>query len=571
MPKPANPIRALVLAVCAYSLVLVPIAPAATTGGAAAPGSPTTAATTTAAAKPAPGTTAAPASTTTATKPAPGTTAAPASTTTATKPAPGTTAAPTAAPTSKTTAATKPATTTAKPGTTAAYSKAAAAKPALAPVLSAAKCLTACAGALTVHAGGILVLHGQHFAAGTVVVFPREPLDGRKGLMVGAVMRSSPNGFVVTVPTSAHTGRIALRGPSGLRSRPYGPVSVLPPIPVALPSAVVPSGSPFDGNGMWIWYMSKADAGSVPAIAAQAKAAGMTTVFVKSSDGSTNYWPQFTSALVSAFHAQGLRVCAWQYVYGTHPVGEAQLGAEAVADGADCLVIDAETEYAGRYAAAQTYIQTLRAAVGPNYPIGLASLPYVDLHESIPYSVFLGPGGAQYNLPQIYWYTIGTSADAAFAHTYHENRIYARPIVPLGETYGGTPPAEMTRFRELAAAYGAAGESWWDWQDTTTAGWTVLDQPLGPPATPITVDLSLPLFSQGAVGDQIVWMQEHLAAAEPQTPTTGIFDAATTAALEAFQTARGIPPSGTTDVATWAALLQLTPVAVDWTTAAAPG
>ena len=35
-------------------------------------------------------------------------------------------------------------------------------------------------------------------------------------------------------------------------------------------------------------------------------------------------------------------MCAWQYVYGNHPVTEAYMGAYAVRDGADRLVIDAE-------------------------------------------------------------------------------------------------------------------------------------------------------------------------------------------------------------------------------------
>jgi Putative peptidoglycan binding domain len=562
MPKPANLIRLVVLAVCALS-VLVPLAGAATTGGAAAPGSvvspppsgPSSPGTVSVAAGPAGSTSAASTST--------GSTAGTSKLTPA-----GTPAKPTGGPV---TPAGKPTITT----TAHADSRARKSTPAVAPVLTGAKCVSLCAGGLTVHAGGTIVLHGRHFVAGaTVVVFPRQPVGGRKGLRTGVVMRSSPQGFAVTVPASAHSGHIVVRGPTGLRSGAFGPVKVLPPIPVALQStaAAAPSGTAFDGNGMWIWYMTKSDAGNIPAIAAQAKAAGVTTLFVKSSDGSDNYWPQFTAALVSQFHALGLKVCAWQYVYGTHPAGEAALGAQAVAAGADCLVIDAESEYAGKYAAAQTYMETLRAAVGPSYPIGLASFPYVDYHESIPYSVFLGPGGAQFNAPQLYWHTIGTTADAAFAHTYHENRIYARPIMPLGETYGGTPPAEMTRFRQLAAAYGASGVSWWDWQETTTAGWAALDQPLAAPlpTVPISVDTSLPVFSQGSKGDQVVWMQEHLATAESTTPTTGIFDPTTTAALEAFQTAKGIPPSGTTDIPTWAALLALPPVAVDWTTAAAP-
>ena len=39
------------------------------------------------------------------------------------------------------------------------------------------------------------------------------------------------------------------------------------------------------------------------AIAAQAHAAGVSTVFVKSSDGSTNYWSQFSPQLVAELHA----------------------------------------------------------------------------------------------------------------------------------------------------------------------------------------------------------------------------------------------------------------------------
>src|SRR5258708_35150320 len=107
---------------------------------------------------------------------------------------------------------------------------------------------------------------------------------------------------------------------------------------------------------MWIWYVSRSSGGSVPAIIAQAHAAGVTTVFVKSSDGSSNYWSQFSPTLVAELHAGGLKACAWQYVYGSSPAGEAALGARAATSGADCLVSDAESEYEGHHAAAQTYI-----------------------------------------------------------------------------------------------------------------------------------------------------------------------------------------------------------------------
>jgi peptidoglycan hydrolase-like protein with peptidoglycan-binding domain len=320
---------------------------------------------------------------------------------------------------------------------------------------------------------------------------------------------------------------------------------------------------------MWIWYLSASNGGNLTSIAAQARAAGIKTLYVKSSDGGSNYWSQFTPALVAQAHALGLGICAWQYVYGNDPAGEAALGIQAVRAGADCLVIDAEDEYGGKYAAAQTYIDTLRAGVGPAYPIGLASFPYVDYHESVPFSVFLGPGGAQYNVPQIYWKAIGTSPDDAFAHMFVQNRIYGRVIAPLGQVYGGVSSAAVERFRQVAAAYAVPGISWWDWQSATSTAWSALAAPISDPS-PVTPATGWPLLKKGSRGDQVVWMQEYLAAAEPQTPTSGIFDAVTASALAAFQAAHGLPVSGTTDPATWTALLALTPVRVSWGSPAPP-
>ncbi len=72
-------------------------------------------------------------------------------------------------------------------------------------------------------------------------------------------------------------------------------------------------------------------------------------------------------------------------------------------------MIDAESSYEGRYAAADAYVDKLRRAIGRRFPTALTSFPYVDYHPALPYSVFLGPGGARYNLPQLYWHTIGVT------------------------------------------------------------------------------------------------------------------------------------------------------------------
>jgi Putative peptidoglycan binding domain len=418
---------------------------------------------------------------------------------------------------------------------------------------------------------GTLLLKGSGLRAGMAVAFPRSPGAGISRRSPSGHLRKGTGGLLVTVPSAAHSGRIQVLLGSGRHTSSYGPIFVFrhalhpPVVKVTKPAEVGAVGtSAFEGQGMWIWYISKSENGSVAAIAARAHAADVNTVFVKSGDGSSNYWSQFSAQLVAELHAAGLRVCAWQYVYGTNPSGEANLGAEAVANGADCLVIDAESEYEGRYASAQTYISVLRAKVGANYPVALATFPYVNYHHSFPYSVFLGPGAAQFNAPQMYWKDIGVSVDTVYANTYIHNRIYERPIFPLGQTYGGIKNSDLLRFREEAADYGASGYSFWDWQETSLSGWSTLAESLQP-LTSVIPNTTYPQLSKGSKGDEVLWMQEHLAAAEPTQETTGVFGPQTLGNLEAFQSTQGLPTSGVTDPATWAALLALEPVAVSWT------
>jgi hypothetical protein len=425
-----------------------------------------------------------------------------------------------------------------------------------------------------VSARGTLLLAGKGLVSGMTVGFPRSPgarIDARSPI---AHLHQTNAGLILTVPSSARSGHIMVLLSHARHSSSYGPIYVYrhalhPPVvktPTPAPAAVgAVSGSPFDGQGMWIWYVNKSNGGDVASIVAQAHAAGVSTLFIKSSDGSSNYWSQFSPQLVAELHANGLRACAWQYVYGTNPAGEANLGAQAAANGADCLVIDAEAEYEGHYAAAQTYINDLRAKVGAAYPLALASFPYVSYHPSLPYSVFLGPNGAQYNAPQMYWKDIGVSVDTVYANTFINNRIYARPIFPLGQTYGGVSSSDVLRFREEASLYGATGYSFWDWQETPASGWRQLAAPLSSLASTVTPNGSYPELSKGGKGDEVLWLQEHLASAYPTQEVTGLYGAQTTANVRAFQTAHGIAAGGVTESATWAALLTLPPVAVSWT------
>ena len=191
----------------------------------------------------------------------------------------------------------------------------------------------------------------------------------------------------------------------------------------------------------------------------------------------------------------------------------------------------------------------------------------MQYHPRLPYSVFLGPGGAQANLPQIYWKTIGTTVATASARTMMHNRIYGTAIAPLGQAYNRPATADLAAFRQIWASYGAKGVSWWSWQASSPATWTKLSEP--DPVPSLVADPGWPALALKAKGDQVIWLQQHLSSFDPAVPIDGVLGAGTQAGIRALQAARGLPVTGSTDAATWKALLALPMRAVDWTGASA--
>lgn len=344
----------------------------------------------------------------------------------------------------------------------------------------------------------------------------------------------------------------------GLGAKP--PPSAGTPQKISAPK--IGKGNPFGGRGMWIWELGSSNHGSLGSIIAQARHFGVRTLMIKSGDG-TGRWSQFSSSLVSTLHASGLRVCAWQYVYGDHPVTEAYVGAAAVKAGADCLLIDAESQYEGKYVSAQVYIHRLRSLIGASFPLALAGFPYIDFHPGFPYSVFLGPGGAQYNAPQMYWKDIGVSVDTVYAHTFAYNRLYRRAIFPLGQVFNRPPASQIRRFRSIGYSYRASGISWWDWQEAPAGAWKAISQPVGR-IQGFTPYGSYATLGRGATGDVVVWAQEHLLSAGQRLAVDGAFGPVTKAAVVAFQVLHHLPATGFVDQATWQALLSYAPAHVTW-------
>jgi len=322
--------------------------------------------------------------------------------------------------------------------------------------------------------------------------------------------------------------------------------------------------SPFARPGMWIWYISSSENGNPDRIIRKAKAHGIGTLYIKSADG-TRTWSQFTRPMVRRFRDAGLDVCGWHYVYGRKPLAEAKASAYAKRQGANCFVIDAEIEYESnnQYAKADRYIRKLRRLVGPNYRLGFTSFPYTHYHRAMPYSVFLGPGGATANLPQIYWKTIGDTAKESISITWRHNALYRRKIYPLGQTYSSPSARSVVNFRRFVQSYDTA-PSWWSWQHTGKPQWQSLRKQAGPfPA--YRRERSHMVLRSGSRGDQVVWLQQHLRGAGYRgVPVSGVFNRKTVGAVERFQRSRGLVEDGVVGTATWNRLLKVKPVRIRW-------
>jgi Putative peptidoglycan binding domain len=314
----------------------------------------------------------------------------------------------------------------------------------------------------------------------------------------------------------------------------------------------------FAGEALWVNNIAFPQTGRQ--LVSEAAGAGARTLYVKAAEGSSAEL-QFSAVLVGEMRAAGARVCAWTFARGQDPVGEAAAAVAAVRDGSQCLVIDAEGEYDKLYGAAQLFVRTLRARLGASFPIGLASQAEVAQHPSFPYSVFLGPGGFNAVLPQIYWLDFGVSVDAAYAATIGGNAIYGRPILPLGQLYGSPSTTELTRFRALARAYDDPGSSFFDLDVAQPQELAALRMPA--PRLPRRAVVASTLRA-GACGDEIVQAQELLNAAGAHLPVGGFFGAETARAVSAFQARHRLPPSGVLGPATWRALASMHPREPSW-------
>ncbi len=187
---------------------------------------------------------------------------------------------------------------------------------------------------------------------------------------------------------------------------------------------------------------------------------------------------QFNQRLVDRLHRGGLDVCAWQFVYGNHPVGEAKVGAASVRRGADCLVIDAEGDYEGRYA--------VRRPLHPGAAPARSAPPSRSRWRASPTSTTTRPSPTRSSSGR----ERPASTSRRCTGTRSGPRSAPSTSTPTSTTASGAARSSrsgrptqrvslrsLKLFRRFALTYGGGPPSWWDWQETNARQWALARPP----------------------------------------------------------------------------------------------
>jgi hypothetical protein len=233
------------------------------------------------------------------------------------------------------------------------------------------------------------------------------------------------------------------------------------------------------GKWIWVWNARRCDGGDAGRIAARLKQAGCEGALVKAFDGPRWFdqgraWREIAAAL----RAHGVGVGGWGYLYANDPAGEAQRAIETAQYGeADLLVLDVETEFKGKAAAAEEVCRRVREAVGPHYPLYFSSFAIARYHQAFPFAVFnrYCTGAA----PQVYWNAFRWPVEQALAMTYEDHAalgIAPERVFPVGGLYQEGliryPPADEVRaFGREATRRGSPGVSFWSYEHMSDEMW----------------------------------------------------------------------------------------------------
>lgn len=227
------------------------------------------------------------------------------------------------------------------------------------------------------------------------------------------------------------------------------------------------------GKGFYIWKIPNCENGDPYAIAQAAHQAGLTYVLIKIANGIYDYnydistGKDLITPVANALHAKNIKVWGWHYVFGNLPKDEAKTAIRQLNKlPLDGYVIDAESEYKGKYTPCRIFMQDLRNAL-QNFPIALSSFRYPKYHMDLPWTDFLKK--CDFNMPQVYWEQSHNPAyQLERSLTEFQTAVSPfRPYLPTGAAYcaGGWCPTadEIIKFMDKAVELELSAVNFWSW------------------------------------------------------------------------------------------------------------
>jgi hypothetical protein len=231
-----------------------------------------------------------------------------------------------------------------------------------------------------------------------------------------------------------------------------------------------------EGKGFFTWKIPKCEGGDAGQIAAQAKSAGLTHMLLKVADGTVIYngtWgdpTDYTTPVVNALRAAGIKIWGWHYIYGDYPTGEANVAIARIRQyNLDGYVLDVEKEYkeSGKRSAAKQFMAHLRTAY-PDLTIALSSYRFPSLHPQVPWTEFLEQ--CDINMPQVYWLKAHNPGDQLQRSV--EELQAKKPSLPVIATgaafreFGWQPTeGEVEEFFAKAKELNLSAVNFWEWSD----------------------------------------------------------------------------------------------------------
>ncbi|BEP14570.1 hypothetical protein acdb102_28810 [Acidothermaceae bacterium B102] len=266
------------------------------------------------------------------------------------------------------------------------------------------------------------------------------------------------------------------------------PIIPLDSIPKPWPvPAHTPDLAAVSGKGMWLttWKTSHVD---VPGVVAQAKAAGLTSLWVRTGGSKQGYYGDaLLHALLPAAHAAGLKVIAWDFPAMSDPARDAIRARAALKYTVDGQQIDGfspdiETINEGTFnnpKRVSYYLSLVRRAARGRPVVATVMRPTDEQLAKYPYAA-MAPYIDAY-APMDYW-SCQEPGDLTL-RSIQALASFGKPVTVIGQAYdmadeGGRPgvptAAETWRFLDSAKRAGAIGASLWTYETSGPAQWVPL-------------------------------------------------------------------------------------------------